>query len=289
MTYINPFVSYYKRLSLFVLSIVFCFIVTTFLMALIFHIFGATPASLRISVILQNLISCVLPAIIVAVLISKNPVALWGIGKTPTIIQLLLTVIIMFVAIPAMNWIVAWNASIHLPDFMAPIEDWMRNLEDAAADTTLALLDNKNIYSLIITVLSVGVFTGFSEELLFRGTLQRIFQSRPMNIHLAIWITAIIFSIIHFQFFGFVPRMLLGAYFGYLFWWTKSLWAPILAHMINNSMVVINAYIYGAEEATNNELAVGVGANLCPDIYSLSSCIVSALLIYIFYRFYSTK
>lgn len=289
MTYINPFVSYYKRLSLFVLSVVFCFIVTTFLMALIFHIFGATPASLRISVILQNLISCVLPAIIVAVLISKNPVALWGIGKTPTIIQLLLTVIIMFVAIPAMNWIVAWNASIHLPDFMAPIEDWMRNLEDAAVDTTLALLDNKNIYSLIITVLSVGVFTGFSEELLFRGTLQRIFQSRPMNIHLAIWITAIIFSIIHFQFFGFVPRMLLGAYFGYLFWWTKSLWAPILAHMINNSMVVINAFIYGAEEATNNELAVGVGTNLCPDIYSLSSCIVSALLIYIFYRFYSTK
>lgn len=289
MSYINPFVSYYKRLSLFALCVIFCFIATTFLTVLIFNIFGTSPATLRIYVIIQNLISAILPAIIVAVLISNNPIAFFGLGKIPSLAQVLLTIIIMIIAIPTMNWIVAWNASLHLPQFLSPVEEWMRNLEDSAADTTFALLDNKNIYSLIITVLAVGVFTGFSEELLFRGTLQRIFQSRPMNIHLAIWLTAIVFSFIHFQFFGFVPRLLLGAYFGYLFWWTKSLWVPVLAHVLNNSMVVINSYIYGVEQATNNEFAIGVGAGNLPDVFSLLSCFFTAILLYIFYRFYSSK
>ena len=289
MSYINPFIPYYKRLTLFVLCIILCFILTTFLSVMTVNLFGTTPATVRIFVIIQNFVSMILPATIITILISNNPIGFWGISKCPSVVQLVFTFLIMIVSIPAMNLIVAWNMSIHLPESLSAIEVWMRNLENAAADTTFLLLDNNNIYSLIITILAVGIFTGFSEELLFRGTLMRIFQSRPMNIHIAIWLTAMIFSFIHFQFFGFIPRILLGAFFGYLFIWTKSLWMPIIAHVVNNSIVVIFSYNVGADIATNSEIALGVNNGIYPNIYSIVSCILTIILLFIFHRFYSLK
>ena len=86
---------------------------------------------------------------------------------------------------------------------------------------------------------------GLSEEILFRGTLQQLFLSSGLNRHLAIWITSIIFSAIHMQFFGFVPRLLLGAYFGYLLWWSRSLWLPVIIHAFNNSIVVYSTWKSG--------------------------------------------
>jgi hypothetical protein len=64
-----------------------------------------------------------------------------------------------------------------------------------------------------------------------------------MNHHVAIWITAILFSALHAQYFGFIPRMVLGAVLGYLFYFTNNLWIPIFAHFVNNGMAVIMAYL----------------------------------------------
>jgi membrane protease YdiL (CAAX protease family) len=89
----------------------------------------------------------------------------------------------------------------------------------------------------------VAVLAGVSEELLFRGVLQNIILKTTKNPHLAIWFTAFTFSFIHFQFYGFVPRMLLGALFGYLYFWTKSLWIPMFAHIVNNGFTLIMAYM----------------------------------------------
>ncbi|MDE6177435.1 MAG: CPBP family intramembrane metalloprotease, partial [Paramuribaculum sp.] len=103
---------------------------------------------------------------------------------------------------------------------------------------------------LIISVIIIGVLAGVSEELFFRGTLQRLLITRPMPPHIAIWLTAVIFSLVHFQFFGFVPRVLLGAFFGYLAWWSGSVWLPAIIHAVNNSVVVITEF-RGLPESLN--------------------------------------
>lgn len=289
MKSVNYAISYSKRIMLLICSVIFCFIAAAFLISLLNHICGLTPAIFRIEVILQNFIAMILPAIITVVIISRAPLNFLCLDKKPTLLQITLMILILVVATPMMNLLVAWNESIHLPESFAILEQYLRSMENAAAVTTEYLLSNNSIFSLIVTILAVGVFTGFAEELLFRGTLQRIFQSRPTNIHIAIWVTAAIFSFIHFQFFGFFPRLLLGAFFGYLLWWTKSLWASVLAHAINNSVVVVYSYIYGIKDAISHSEAIGVGANNSITAISIISIVLTIALLYIFNKISKNK
>jgi membrane protease YdiL (CAAX protease family) len=104
--------------------------------------------------------------------------------------------------------------------------------------TTTLLLGGRGVADLVLSLLIVGVLTGLGEELFFRGALMRLIQTRPMSAHAAVWITAVVFSAIHMQFGGFIPRMLLGAYLGYLLLWSGSVWLPVLVHMVNNSISV---------------------------------------------------
>ena len=96
----------------------------------------------------------------------------------------------------------------------------------------------------ILAIFVIAVIPGIGEELLFRGFLQNILRRIFKNDHVAIWTAAIVFSAIHFQFYGFIPRVLLGALFGYLYVWTGNLLIPICAHFINNSVSLIALYIY---------------------------------------------
>jgi membrane protease YdiL (CAAX protease family) len=82
------------------------------------------------------------------------------------------------------------------------------------------------------------------EEIFFRGVLQSLFERYLGNSHAAIWIAAAIFSFIHFQFYGFFPRLLLGAFFGYLYVWFRTIWVPIVAHFFNNGWTLTMHYMY---------------------------------------------
>jgi hypothetical protein len=103
-------------------------------------------------------------------------------------------------------------------------------------------MSGASISSLIVSILIIAVLAGFSEELFFRGTLQRILSQTNINIHAVVWLVAFIFSAFHLQPFGLIPRMLLGAFLGYLLIWSKSLWLPIIAHIFNNTVVVVSEY-----------------------------------------------
>jgi len=107
---------------------------------------------------------------------------------------------------------------------------------------TLKLVNVHSISDLLFNFLLIAVIAGLGEELFFRGILQKIF-SEWRNAVLAIWLAAFVFSAIHLQFYGFFPRMLLGAFFGYLLYWSGNLWLPILAHTINNGLAVIFYYL----------------------------------------------
>lgn len=195
-------------------------------------------AIIRISAVLQDMLVFILPAIATAMLATRLPAKLLGLDTLPSGKLILIAIVTLLFSMPAMNWLVEWNSSISLPDSLSHIEKYMRELEKAAEGSINMLFGNSSIGSLIISVLIIGVLAGFSEELFFRGALQRLLGI-AMNKHVAIWITAFIFSAIHLQFYGFFPRFLLGALFGYFFYWSGSLIVPIVAHIFNNSLVVV--------------------------------------------------
>ncbi|TAF81977.1 MAG: CPBP family intramembrane metalloprotease, partial [Sphingobacteriales bacterium] len=103
-------------------------------------------------------------------------------------------------------------------------------------------------------LLMIAILPAIGEELFFRGTIQNIFTALFKNPHVAVWLTAILFSAIHLQFYGFLPRMFLGALFGYLFIWGKSIWLPILGHFLNNGFAVIMAFRLQQEGKSISEL-----------------------------------
>jgi membrane protease YdiL (CAAX protease family) len=137
---------------------------------------------------------------------------------------------------------------------MAAIEAALRSMEDNASNSVEMMLGPNTIGNLIISVLIVGLLAGFSEELFFRGALQRLLSSR-LSTSAAIWTAAVIFSAMHFQFFGFVPRMLLGAYLGYLLVWSGSIWLPAAVHAFNNIMFIVLRYTTG-----NGDVDFGSGS-----------------------------
>jgi len=89
----------------------------------------------------------------------------------------------------------------------------------------------------------IAIIPAIGEELFFRGVMQRIFSDWFKNMHVAIFFTAFLFAAIHMQFYGMLPRMMLGVLFGYLYYWTGSLWVPVFAHFLNNGAAVIVSYL----------------------------------------------
>lgn len=193
-----------------------------------------------------------------------------------------LTFLLMFFSVPILELSVDLNKSMKLPDFLRGVEEWMRIKEDQTAELTKQLLTMNTAGSLAVNLLMLAVIPAIGEEFIFRGCLQRLFTQLANNKHVAIWLTAIIFSAIHMQFYGFIPRMLLGAMFGYLFIWSKSLWLPILAHFINNATAVITAFVFQQQGKSLDQLDQP-GKSSWP-VYLASLVFTLALLGYFYQR-----
>lgn len=191
----------------------------------------------------QDIMTFIVPAVVAMAIFYRRPLHTMALDRAPSWLSIVVVIAFFIVSLPAMNWLVAANESLTLPSWMSGVEQWMRTSEDAAAATTAELLDINTIPRLLYCVFVVGLMAGLSEEMLFRGAMLRTMQDSRLGTHAAIWIVAIIFSAIHLQFYGFIPRMLLGVWLGYLLVWTRSLWVPIIAHTLNNSSVVIFSYL----------------------------------------------
>lgn len=156
----------------------------------------------------------------------------------------LLVPVLVIAFMPLNGLIIEWNQGLHLPETLAPVEQWMRAKEDQMGELTKYLTTFSTIGQLLLALLVIAVLPAIGEEVLFRGVLQRRFTDwTGGNPHVGIWLAAIVFSAIHMQFYGFVPRMLLGALFGYLYLWSGTIWVPILAHFVNNGFTVFMVYL----------------------------------------------
>jgi len=184
--------------------------------------------------------------------------------------------------LPFSNWLSYLNSFLQLPSFMNEIEIWMRNSEDYATKITQAFLNVNSVPELFYNILLIAIIPALGEEFLFRGLLQRIFIEWTKSKHWGIWISALAFSAIHLQFFGFLPRLFLGLFFGYLLEFTGSLWLPILAHFINNLTGVLLSYFI-----TNNNISAkssDFGMTQETWIYGILGGIIGSFLFWLIVR-----
>ncbi|MDE5573743.1 MAG: CPBP family intramembrane metalloprotease [Muribaculaceae bacterium] len=272
--------------SLILLACLFIFFLmaTAFIMQFLVAKIPNQAGALRIGAVIQDLLVFIIPAIATAMVSTRLPARLLMIDSKPTLIMILATLAAMIVSVPAMNLLVEWNNSVEFPDSLSEVAAQMRAMEDAAEKSVEILMGGTSIGSLIISILIIGVMAGFSEELFFRGALQRILTFST-NAHVAIWLTAFIFSAFHLQFFGFFPRLLLGAFFGYLLYWSGSLWLPIAAHVFNNSIVAIVQWMRQRQLIGVDLDKVGSNPGETPDmILFIISIILTLVAIFILYH-----
>lgn len=190
----------------------------------------------------QALVMFVAPSILAARVNSRHPAEVLALNRRPTLLALAGVVFGYFIALPAINQIIYWNSVISFPDSMAYWGEICREMEEKANASSFIMLNVSSWGAMLVNLAVIGLVTAFGEEIFFRGALQRTAASNGAH-HTAIWVVALVFSAMHMSAFGFVPRLLLGAWFGYLMFWTRSLYVPIFAHFLNNGVVVVFAFL----------------------------------------------
>lgn len=246
--------------------------------------------SLNLLTVLQAVFVFILPALLVAVIYYGRPWRLLALDRAPTLSAIGIVLAVCAVSLPAMNWVVDWNQNVHLPQSMAPLEQAIRLMEEQAQAMTESMLAADTIGELMVALFVISVIAAVSEELFFRGAMMGIMRQGRANIHLVVWGVAIVFSAMHMQFLGFVPRMLLGVWLGYLLVWSRSLWVPIFAHALNNGMVVVANYLsrHGRIDADALD-NLGLSAPGQFPTLAVTSAVLTVLLIAMAYRFYFKK
>ncbi len=199
--------------------------------------------------------------------------------------SLWLTFIVVFSFMIVNTFFSEWNANLELPRFLAGFESWARGLEDRLKIFTDYLTQFDSPGYFLLTVLVIAVLPAIGEEFLFRGLLQNLFIKISSNPHVAIWLAAFLFGALHFQFYGMVPRMLLGVLFGYLYWWSGNLLIPVFAHFLNNALSLFFLYIYqmGMTDIDMDS------TDAFPVSYIISFSIIGIISMYYFKSYYKKE
>lgn len=224
---------------------------------------------------LVHLFTFLIPSLLYWRWIERRNFLSFRFRKDPEPLTWFLVLILVIIFIPLNSVFIEWNASMELPPFMKEMESWMRSKEDQLLKMTLFLTKFESLPQLFIAILVIALIPAIGEEVLFRGILQRKLAESWSNVHLAIWVSAFIFSAIHFQFYGFLPRLLLGALFGYLYYWSGRLSIAIFAHFINNGFTVVMLYLYHIKVIDTN-----IEQKAMPLSTSLLSLVLSAVILY---------
>ena len=283
MVPVRPGISWFvKLLMLCCVAMVMLF----FLSMLLFAMYGKSITSLNgavTSTVLQNLLMFIMPVYVLAIY-NKNlelrpkKETFW-MSRGPSLKSILVVVLVWVTSLPSMNYLVELNQSIHLPDSMKALEQLMRQMEESAQKITSLLLDAQSWPMMLAMLLVVGVLPAVGEEIFFRAGMLGTMRHGRVNKHVAVWVMAFIFSAIHLQFYGFVPRLLLGAWLGYLMVWRGEVWTPIIAHALNNGSIVVVSFLASKGMISENWLEhLGAGNPLFAFLSINATVIVMILL-----------
>ena len=239
-------------------------------------------SALKFMQIFQHIGAAIVPALLFAYILGVKPGEYLALNKRALPVSYLLATGVLLCATPIVSWMIMVNGAMELPGFLAGMEDWMKEMEDVSAVVIEQFLEMDTAGALLLNLFMIGILPAVGEELMFRGVIQRLFSSWTKSVHWGIWITAILFSAMHMQFYGFLPRMMLGVLFGYLFVWSGSLLLPIFCHLIYNGAGVMLAYLWGVEEFSEQEGSIGSTSD--DSLLTMASTLAVAGLLYVIYR-----
>lgn len=205
--------------------------------------------AMRVSQVVSTICWLLISSLSYLYLFQKDPKRFLKIGAPKGLLLFLLTIVLIIVVQPLVGFFGHLNQSIVFPDSLAPIENIFKSIEELTSKMIARMISDKSVIGVILNVLIIAGLAAIVEEIFFRGCLQQLIARIVKNIHVAVWVSAIIFSAVHMEFYGFLPRVLLGAMLGYLYVYTANLWIPIIAHFVNNFMsIVLQTIYYGTEE-----------------------------------------
>lgn len=203
------------------------------------------PLILQATKLIQALSSIglfIVPSWLFCKSIQQEPVEYLKLNRKPLLKEMLIALVLVFAAMPVVSWMFYINQQITLPASFHELEQYLQETENKAAKITMAFLNVNEWKGLLINIVVIALLPAIGEELLFRGVFQNFIRHVTGKRHFAVIVTAILFSAIHFQFYGFFPRFYLGLVLGYMFLFTGNIWITILIHFVNNAFAVICSY-----------------------------------------------
>lgn len=215
----------------------------------------SSPNSRRALLIVQacsSLLGFILFPLIFWKLVEKKSLSTLFSDHYLEIALILMVGVIVISFMLANSVVIEWNMNLDFGQFSAAFEEWASAKEEQLKELTEYLTRFESIGGLLVGLIVIAVFPAIGEEIVFRGMGQRMFQSLTKNPHAGIWVAAFLFSFIHLQFYGFFPRFLLGALFGYIYYWSGNLWYPIFAHFVNNGFTLVMLYLYQQDATALN-------------------------------------
>ena len=232
-------------------------------------------AASKLIQILGSVGTFIIPAFLFSYLFAGDLFSYYRFRDPAGAVPILLTVAMMVSVIPLINYLAEINMRMDFP--IEVIDRLLRSLEGEAEKIMRAFTATRSLWGLTINILMIGVLAAVGEELIFRGLLQRLLINLVKNVHVAIVITAILFSAFHFQFFSFLPRFVLGIILGYLMFLGRSIWFPIIAHFVNNTMGVV--YYYFNSRGSTDDMLEEIGTSTLMPMAAL----ISLLLFLVFF------
>lgn len=228
----------------------------------------------RMMQVMQALGMLVMPSV-VFLFIGGDMAVSSPLFRLPMRQPVMLSIALFLILLPFINYTADLNAQVELPGAFG---EWAAAKETELAELTGRFLDMPHLGWLAFNLFMIALLPALGEELLFRGVLQRSVARWSGSAHVAVWVAAIVFSAIHMQFLGFVPRLLMGAVLGYLLLWGGNLWYPIIAHFTNNAAAVVLTYAQQHDMLVADVDSIGVGQ----PVQAAFSLMFGMMLMYLF-------
>ena len=241
------------------------------------------PAILNPMKFLQAMYSIglfIVPCFLFLKLAEENPFEFLKMKTFPAIISLLIAFGIMLVVQPLVELTGKWNTAFPFPEAFG-ISDWIKQAEEQGEMVTKIFLKADSINVFLLNVFIMAFLPALGEEFFFRGMIQQYMTKAVKNVYIAIVITAIIFSAFHFQFMGFLPRMLLGIILGCIFVWSGNIWLSVFAHFLNNGAAVTLDYLNQRNVISEEQLESVASDNMLVVVLSL---VLLGMLLFVLYK-----
>lgn len=228
--------------------------------------------SLRFMQISSQIFTFVLPPILYAMLIKENPKESLGI-KNVSYHWFIIGFVMMYAILPLNNVFAEWNAGLKLPESMSRIEELIKEMYESSAVVLEKLVNVNTFGGFVINLIMIAGLAALGEELLFRSIIQTSLIKTCKNAHVGIIIASAIFSFIHFDFYAFIPRLVLGMLLGYMFYYSRSIWVSMFMHFVNNATAVVIYYLNNIG-VTNVDVETFGQTQLLPLLISIALMII---------------